>query len=87
MRIAMRHLMRLYSGCRPIPGKSLTAACLHLATEVLGLPEQQEAEKQVEEVKRWLQKRRGWLLILDNVEKPEAVLSAFVPSQTTRGVC
>ena len=61
--------------------ETLTAACLHLATEVLGLPEQQEAEKQVEEVKRWLQKRRGWLLILDNVEKPQEILSAFVPSK------
>ncbi len=61
--------------------ETLTSACLQLATEVLGLPEQQEAEKQVEEVKRWLQKHRGWLLILDNVEKLQEILSAFLPSK------
>src|SRR5437016_4376723 len=58
-----------------------TAACLHLATQVLGLPEQQEAEQQIAEVKRWLQKRHGWLLILDNVENPQEILSSFVPSK------
>ena len=58
-----------------------TAVCLQLATEVLGLPEQQEANQQIAEVKRWLQKRHGWLLILDNVEDPQAILSTFVPSK------
>jgi len=58
-----------------------TAAYLQLATQVLGLPEQQEAEQQIAEVKRWLQKRHGWLLILDNVEDPQAILSTFVPSK------
>jgi transcriptional regulator with XRE-family HTH domain len=57
------------------------AAGLQLATQVLGLPEQQEAEQQIAEVKRWLQKRHGWLLILDNVEDPETTLSIFVPSK------
>jgi DNA-binding XRE family transcriptional regulator len=58
-----------------------TAAWLQLATQVLGLPEQQEAEQQIAEVKRWLQKRHGWLLILDNVENPQGILSTFVPSK------
>src|SRR5262249_44080530 len=59
----------------------LTTACLQLAAQVLGLPEQQEAERQVNAVKRWLQAHQGWLLILDNVEQPEEVLSAFLPSR------
>jgi tetratricopeptide (TPR) repeat protein/transcriptional regulator with XRE-family HTH domain len=58
-----------------------TAACLQLATQVLGLPEQQEADQQIAEIKRWLQKRHGWLLILDNVEDPQEILSTFVPSK------
>jgi tetratricopeptide (TPR) repeat protein len=58
-----------------------TAAYLHLATQVLGLPEQQEAEHQITEVKRWLQKRHGWLLIFDNVEDPQGILSTFIPSK------
>ncbi len=58
-----------------------TAACLQLATQVLGLPEQQEAEQQITQVKRWLQKHHDWLLIFDNVEDPQAILSTFVPSK------
>ena len=54
---------------------------LRLATEVLGLPEQQEAEQQIAAVMRWLQKRHNWLLIFDNVEDPQAILSTFVPSK------
>jgi hypothetical protein len=46
----------------------------------LGLSEQQEAEQQVAAVKHWLQQRHGWLLILDNVEDPQAILATFVPS-------
>ena len=67
-----------------IPADSLevaTSAWLYLATQVLGLPEQQEAEQQIIEVKRWLQKRHGWLLIFDNVEDPYAMFSKFVPSK------
>src|SRR5262249_39052252 len=59
----------------------LTASCLHLATEILGLPEQQEAQRQVEAVKRWLQTHHGWLLILDNVENPQQILPSFLPSK------
>jgi transcriptional regulator with XRE-family HTH domain len=58
-----------------------TAACLQLATQVLGLPGQQEAERQIAQVKRWLQKRHNWLLIFDNVEDPHTILSTFVPSK------
>src|SRR5262249_403052 len=58
----------------------LTAACLQLAVKELGLPEQQEAERQIEEVKRWLQNHRRWLLILDNVENPQEILSKFLPT-------
>jgi transcriptional regulator with XRE-family HTH domain len=58
-----------------------TAALLQMATQVLGFPEQQEAGQQIAEAKRWLQKRHGWLLIFDNVEDPEAILSTFVPSK------
>ena len=57
------------------------AAYLRVATEVLGLPEQQEAYQQIAEIKRWLQKRHGWLLIFDNVEDPQSILSTFVPSK------
>lgn len=58
-----------------------TAGLLQLATQVLGLPEQQEAGQQITQVTRWLQKRHDWLLILDNVEDPQAILSTFVPSK------
>jgi transcriptional regulator with XRE-family HTH domain len=58
-----------------------TAAWLQLATQVLGLPELQESEQQISEVKRWLQKRHGWLLIFDNVEDPQTILSTFVLSK------
>ncbi|HLG63831.1 MAG TPA: FxSxx-COOH system tetratricopeptide repeat protein [Ktedonosporobacter sp.] len=58
----------------------LTTEYLALAT-VLGLPEQQEAAKQVEAVKHWLQTHREWLLILDNVEEPRAILPTFLPSK------
>src|SRR5581483_1891181 len=58
----------------------LTTEYLALAT-VLGLSEQQEAVKQVAAVKRWLQNNREWLLILDNVEEPRAILPAFLPSK------
>ncbi|GHO76378.1 tetratricopeptide repeat protein [Ktedonobacter sp. SOSP1-85] len=67
-----------------IPADSLavaTAAYLRLATEVLGLPEQQEADQQIAAVKGWLQKHSGWLLIFDNVEDPYAILSTFIPSK------
>jgi tetratricopeptide (TPR) repeat protein/transcriptional regulator with XRE-family HTH domain len=59
----------------------LTVECLRLAIEDLGLPEQQEADKQVEEVKRWLQTHRRWLLILDNVEEPQEILPRFLPTK------
>jgi len=58
----------------------LTTEYLALAT-VLGLPEQQEAAKQVAAVKHWLQTHREWLLILDNVEEPRAILPKFLPSK------
>ncbi len=58
----------------------LTTEYLALAA-VLGLPEQQEAARQVAAVKYWLQTNREWLLILDNVEDPRAILPAFLPSK------
>lgn len=73
-----------YTAILWIPADSLevaTAVWLQVATHVLGLPEQQEAEQQIAAVKRWLQKRHNWLLILDNVEDPQSILSAFVPSK------
>ncbi len=57
----------------------LTSAYLQLATKVLGLREQSEAERQVDAVKQWMQTHQRWLLILDNIEQPEEVLSAFLP--------
>src|SRR2546421_11948259 len=35
----------------------------------------------VAEVQRWLRKHSHWLLILDNVEYPQEILSTFVPKQ------
>jgi transcriptional regulator with XRE-family HTH domain len=57
----------------------LTSECVQLATE-LGLPEQKETDQVVKEVQRWLRKHRYWLLILDNVENPQEILSKFVPA-------
>jgi tetratricopeptide (TPR) repeat protein len=59
----------------------LTTAYLQLATQVLGLPEQSEAEQQVNAVKHWMETHQRWLLILDNVEQPEEVLSTFLPGK------
>ena len=61
--------------------ETATVAYLQLASQVLGLREQQKAEQQIAEVKCWLQKHHGWLLIFDNVEDPEAILSTFIPSK------
>jgi len=61
--------------------EAATTAWLQLATQVLGLPEQKEADQQIALVKRWLQKRHGWLLIFDNVEDLQSILSTFVPSK------
>ncbi|GHO65594.1 tetratricopeptide repeat protein [Ktedonobacter sp. SOSP1-52] len=75
---------KYYEAVLWIPADSLavaTAVYLRLATEVLGLPEQQEADQQLAAVKGWLQKHAGWLLIFDNVEDPHAILSTFVPSK------
>lgn len=75
---------KYYTAVLWIPADSqevATAACLQLATKILGLPKQQEAEHQIVEVKRWLQKRPGWLMIFDNAEDPQAILSTFVPTK------
>ena len=58
----------------------LTSGCLKLAAE-LGLTEQEAVEDVVVEVKRWLQRHRNWLLILDNVENPQEILPKFVPTR------
>lgn len=58
-----------------------TANLLRLATEVLGLPEQQEAAQQIAVVKMWLQRQQNWLLILDNVKDPQQILSTFIPTK------
>ena len=60
--------------------ETLVSACVQLADE-LALPEQKEADQVVAEVHRWLRKHHSWLLILDNVEHPQEVLSRFVPTQ------
>jgi|GEM_PF-269931 len=60
--------------------ETLVSACVQLADE-LALPEQQEADQVVAEVQHWLRKHHSWLLILDNVEHPQEVLSRFVPTQ------
>ncbi|GHO98815.1 tetratricopeptide repeat protein [Reticulibacter mediterranei] len=73
-----------YTSVLWVPADSLettTASWLQIATQVLGLPEQQEADKQIAVVKRWLQTHIGWLLIFDNVEDPHDILSTFVPSK------
>ena len=57
----------------------LLSECIQLADE-LGIPEQEEARKTVEEVQRWLRKHRCWLLVLDNVENPQEILSKFLPT-------
>ncbi len=53
---------------------------MQLATE-LELPEQIESDQVIAEVQRWLRKHRSWLLVLDNVENPQEILSKFVPTQ------
>jgi transcriptional regulator with XRE-family HTH domain len=60
--------------------ETLVSACIQLADE-LALPEQKESDQVVAEVQRWLRKHRFWLLILDNVEHPQEILSKFVPTQ------
>lgn len=57
----------------------LTSECVTLADE-LELPERTEKDqtKIVEAVRRWLKKRRNWLLILDNVDDLQTV-KAFLP--------
>jgi len=60
--------------------ETLVSACVQLADE-LELPEQQEADQAIAEVQHWLRKHRAWLLILDNVEHPQEILSRFVPAQ------
>jgi len=60
--------------------ETLVSACVRLADE-LALPEQVEADQVVAEVQGWLRKHRHWLLILDNVEHPQEILSRFVPTQ------
>jgi tetratricopeptide (TPR) repeat protein len=60
--------------------ETLVSACVQLADE-LALPEQKEADQVVAEVQRWLRKHRSWLLIIDNVELPQEILSTFVPTQ------
>ena len=60
--------------------ETLVSACIQLAAE-LELPEQKESDQVIAEVQRWLRKHRSWLLILDNVEHPQEILSHFVPTQ------
>lgn len=53
---------KYYEAVLWIPADSLevaTAAILHMATQVLGLPEQQKVEQQIAQVKHWLQKRHN----------------------------
>jgi tetratricopeptide (TPR) repeat protein len=59
--------------------EDLVSACIQLA-DILELPEQKEASQVVVEVQKWLRKHRRWLLILDNLEKPQEILSRFLPS-------
>jgi len=52
-------------------------------TEIAGLlnlaeKDEQEQEITIQAVKRWLQRQRGWLLILDNADSP-GLLPAFLP--------
>ena len=60
--------------------ETLVSACISLIVE-LELPEQKESDQIIAEVKHWLRKHRFWLLILDNVENPQEILSNFVPTQ------
>src|SRR5260370_34161281 len=59
--------------------EALSSECLKLAPE-LGLPEQKEIDLVIAEVQRWLRKHRHWLLVLDNVENPQEILTKFVPT-------
>jgi len=57
----------------------LVSGCMQLATE-LELPEQKEVDRVIAEVQHWLRQHRHWLLVLDNVENPQEILSKFVPT-------
>jgi tetratricopeptide (TPR) repeat protein len=57
----------------------LASSCMQLAIE-LELPEQKEVDQCIAEVQRWLRKHHRWLLILDNVENPQEIISKFVPT-------
>lgn len=60
--------------------ETLTSSFTEIA-RLLGLPEYEAKERNitVQAVKRWLQRQRGWLLILDNADTP-CLLPAFLPS-------
>jgi tetratricopeptide (TPR) repeat protein len=60
--------------------ETLVSACVQLAEE-LELPEQKESDQVIAEVQHWLRKHRFWLLILDNVENPQEILTRFLPTQ------
>ena len=59
--------------------EALTASFAEIANR-LNLPEKDEEEQaiMIQAVKRWLQRHRGWLLILDNADHP-ALLPDFLP--------
>jgi len=73
---------------RAATGETLVADCVTLA-ELLDLPEKDEQDQQrvVAAVKRWLATNEGWLLILDNVDDLSLVADfldrreAFIVSQ------
>ena len=60
--------------------ETLNSSYIELA-RLLDLPEKdaQKLEITIQAVKRWLQRQRGWLLILDNADSP-GLLPAFLPS-------
>lgn len=72
----------LWAGAESV--EALTASFTEIADR-LNLPEKdaQEQAITIEAVKGWLQRHRGWLLILDNTDSP-ALLPDFLPP-TVRG--
>jgi tetratricopeptide (TPR) repeat protein len=59
--------------------ETLTASFIEIA-RLLNLPEKDESEQAItiQAVKRWLQQRRGWLLILDSADNP-TLFPDFLP--------
>ena len=70
--------------CDPASGVVTLERELAALTGVLRLPEQPSTEANKDAVLRWLAAHPGWLLILDNVDTPEALRAATVLARSLR---